>query len=263
MFNPGRNDEMNRIQNLAGELSSTLPHTAIGLELESAEPLAEQSHCVFTPLHYERNYAYPLVVWLHGPDDDERQVTRIMPLVSLRNYVAVGARGTIAGEVKGSYAWSQSPSRIALAHERVNAAIAAARRWLNVAGDRVYLAGYGCGGTTAIRIALARPDEFAGVMSIGGGFPTGNRPLARLHAVRSLRILLSTARDSQSYPPAQVCQHLRLFHAAGMSVDLRQYPCGDELMTNMLSDMDRWIMNQLNATIPAESERPSPRSSGR
>jgi len=32
-----------------------------------------------------------------------------------------------------------------------------------------------------------------------------------------------------------------------MNIDLRQYPCGDELMAMMLSDMDRWIMQQIAA----------------
>ena len=49
-------------------------------------------YTLFAPLHYEPNYAYPLVIWLHGPGDDERQLLRVMPLVSMRNYVSVGPR---------------------------------------------------------------------------------------------------------------------------------------------------------------------------
>lgn len=256
---------MNRIQNLVDDQpTSLLMPAAIAVDSQvEACPLSQQAHCVFTPLHYERNYAYPLVVWLHGADDDERQVTRIMPLVSMRNYVAVGVRGTAAGAVANSYTWQQSPAHIAQAHERVCSAIAAARRWLNIAPQRIYLAGYGAGGTMALRVALARPSAYAGVISIAGEFPSRHRPLSRLHAVRDLKILLATARDSNDYPAARVCQHLRLFHTAGMSVDLRQYPCGDELTTNMLSDMDRWIMNQLTAPVAAESDQPSHRSTGR
>jgi phospholipase/carboxylesterase len=198
-------------------------------------------------------------VWLHGPDDDERQVTRVMPLVSMRNYVAVGPRGTAAGQVPRSFTWSQEPAQIAVAHDRVCAAIRAARRWLNIAPERIYLAGYGCGGTMALRVALARPAAFAGVISLGGGFPAGHCPLADLHGVRQLKIMLATGRDSADYPEPQVCQHLRLFHAAGMSVDLRQYPCGDELTTNMLSDVDRWIMGQLNAPAAVEADQATQR----
>ena len=33
----------------------------------SHSPLGEPAdHCLLSPVHYEKNYAYPLVVWLHG-----------------------------------------------------------------------------------------------------------------------------------------------------------------------------------------------------
>ena len=62
----------------------------------SASP--DAARALFAPLHYESNYAYPLIVWLHGANDDERQLKRIMPFVSLRNYVAVSPRGTVAAD---------------------------------------------------------------------------------------------------------------------------------------------------------------------
>ena len=257
---------MNRIQNLVDdELESILLATAtVGSAAVETSAERDQTHCIFAPMHYERNYAYPLIVWLHGPQDDECQVTRVMPLVSMRNYAAVGPRGTLDSPPGGrGYRWPQEPRHIALAEQRVFAAVAPARRWLNIAPNRVYLAGYEEGGTMALRIALAQPRCFAGVVSIGGAFPSTLRPLARLHEARSLKILLATCRDSRQYPQSQVCRHLRLFHAAGMSVDLRQYPCGDELTTNMLSDMDRWIMGQLTELDPAEANPAGYRSTGK
>jgi len=271
--------EMNRIQHLIDdELSTSL--TAQVAEIEALaggrvarEPQSEvdNAHCLFTPLHYERNYAYPLIVWLHGPDDDEHQITRIMPLVSMRNYVGVGPRGTVSAVescespagAAGGFRWEQSTSQIAQAEQRVISAIAAARCWLNIEKSRIYLAGFGCGGTMALRLALSQPDAYAGVLSIGGAFPSTLRPLGQLHAVRRLKIFLATGRDSQQYPESEVCENLRLFHSAGMSVCLRQYPCGDDLTTNMLSDMDRWIMEQLTASQKVTHDQPSPRSQGK
>jgi phospholipase/carboxylesterase len=256
---------MNRIQNLIEDEQVTiLRSVACVAEMAAdADGENEQTHCIFTPVHYERNYAYPLVVWLHGPDDDESQVTRVMPLVSTRNYVAVGTRGTLPSRrAEGAYDWSQSSRHIALAEQRVVSAVAATRRWMNIAPDRVFLAGYGSGGTMALRIGLNQPRAFAGALSIGGAFPGTLRPLSQLHEARQLRIFMTTARDSQEYPTAQVCRHLRLFHAAGMTVDLRQYPCGDELTTNMLSDMDRWIMRQFSEASPVARDQASHRSSG-
>ncbi len=62
---------MNRIQHLVDEDWERLqPARAPSREPESPVLSADaQCHCIFTPLHYERNYAYPLIVWLHGPDD--------------------------------------------------------------------------------------------------------------------------------------------------------------------------------------------------
>ncbi|HEX3725935.1 MAG TPA: alpha/beta hydrolase-fold protein, partial [Pirellulales bacterium] len=241
---------MNRIQNLVvQELDYELPASLDEFAGVSSQG-SQDAHCIVTPLHYERNYSYPLIVWLHGACGDERQVTRVMPLVSSRNYAAVGPRGTVSFEVpQAGYGWSQSPRHIAQAEHRVLAAVAAARCWLNIAPERIYLAGFGCGGTMALRVALAHPQLFAGVLSFGGPFPTTLRPLGQLHAARRMKFFIATGRDSEHYPAAEVCRNLRLFHTAGMSVCLRQYPCGDELMTNMLSDMDRWIMEQLTTAV--------------
>src|SRR4051794_5650794 len=91
---------MNRIAHLTESLALT-PHELPTL-VEQARYSVDAGKCqaLFTPLHYERNYAYPLIVWLHGPGDDERQLKRIMPLVSMRNYGAAGPRGTVETGVK-------------------------------------------------------------------------------------------------------------------------------------------------------------------
>jgi hypothetical protein len=59
-------------------------------------------------------------------------------------------------------------------------------------------------------------------------------------------------RDSEIYSVDQVCEELSLFHAAGMSVTLRQYPCGDELTTQMLRDLDVWLMEQVTGVATAD-----------
>src|SRR3954470_13867118 len=51
------------------------------------------AYATFAPIHYEKRYAYPLLVWLHGDAGSERELRQIMPLVSMRNYVAVAPRG--------------------------------------------------------------------------------------------------------------------------------------------------------------------------
>jgi phospholipase/carboxylesterase len=214
-------------------------------------------HALFVPLHYEPNYAYPLVVWLHSPGGDERQLQRVMPLISMRNYVAVGPRGTceMGGGLPG-FRWRQTESEILAAEHRVFECIELAKRKLNVAPQRVFLAGFECGGTMAFRIGMTHPERFGGVLSVGGPFPAGKSPLARISQARGLPLFIAQGRDALKYPVDRTCEDLRLFHVAGLSVTLRQYPCGDELDTQMLHDMDVWIMERVTGVSMSPGDEP-------
>ncbi|HEY4234466.1 MAG TPA: PHB depolymerase family esterase, partial [Lacipirellulaceae bacterium] len=133
-------------------------------------------HATFAPIHYERGYAYPLVVWLHGPLGNEQQLRRVMPLVSMRNYVAVAPRGTSGDRVRRSaFSWQQTETDVEEAEDRVFECVATAARRFNVHPRRVFLAGLGCGGTMALRVAWNHPEQFAGVATIGGPLPADNR----------------------------------------------------------------------------------------
>jgi len=212
-------------------------------------PDRDTTCALFGPLHYEPGYGYPLIVWLHGHGDDERQLLRVMPQVSMRNYVAVAPRGIrlAATDTPGGedYGWNQTEEAIGQAEACVFDGIEAAAKEFHVARRRVFLAGFNDGGTMAFRMAMTHPHRFAGVASFCGAFPDGRTPLGQLVNVRQLPILLAVGRDSREYPPEEVCENLRLFHAAGLSVTLRQYPCGHELCRQMLADLDRWAIDQI------------------
>jgi hypothetical protein len=96
----------------------------------------------------------------------------------------------------------------------------------------------------ALRFALRHPRLVAGAASLAGRFPHG-RPLARLLEARRLQLLLASGQRARAYGPEQVCDDLRLCHAAGLNITLRHYPCGDELHEQMLADLNRWMMEQV------------------
>jgi phospholipase/carboxylesterase len=249
---------MNRIQRWPAEtVESTPPVPAVSRVEQSVLQLSQQrdlAYALFAPLHYEPNYGYPLLVWLHGPGDDERQLCRVMPHISLRNYVGVGPRGCCAPVPGGlGFRWQQHSTAIQTAEQHVFDGIEVACQRYHIDPMRIFLAGYQCGGTMALRLALQHPCHFAGVLSLGGSFPTGLAPLAQLRRIRQLPIFIAQGRDSESYPQQQCCDELRLFHAAALHVTLRQYPCQDELTTQMLHDMDVWIMERINGVSAASS----------
>jgi phospholipase/carboxylesterase len=222
------------------------------------------SHALFAPLHYEANYAYPLVVWLHGGGDTEQQLRRVMPFISMRNYVAVAPRGTRVvprrnGNGQG-FDWLQTPEHIEDAHHRIRLAVDDAQRRLNVRSDRVFLVGDECGGTMAYRIGMQRSSEFAGIVSLCGPFPNSGSPLAELNAVLQLPLFVAACRQGRFFPTEEVCDNLRLFHSAGMSITLKEYPGEDGLAPQMLADVDRWIMEQIASPNAMPSGMPSRQS---
>jgi phospholipase/carboxylesterase len=201
-------------------------------------------------LHYEPGYAYPLIIWLHGPTTDEQQLRRIMPQISMRNYVAVAPRGLCQFRKDGpsGFGWPQSGEGLEQAEHRIFNALAIASQKFHVSPRKVFLAGFDQGGTMAFRTALSHPRYFAGILSLGGCLPTGQTPFGNLNSARKLPVFLASGRDSVEYKAEEVCKNLRLMHTAGMSITLRQYPCGHELTPQMLADVDRWIIEQVTGS---------------
>ncbi|MEX2167712.1 MAG: alpha/beta hydrolase-fold protein [Pirellulales bacterium] len=207
---------------------------------------------LFAPLHYESGYSYPLIVWLHDAGQATQSLGEVMSHISVRNYVAVAPRapvGTLRGDSLAT--WEQTPAAIAAAHQRIVEAIALAQQKFQVHAKRVFLVGFGAGGTMALRIALHCPTGFAGAATIGGPLPTGNCPLRCVNAIRDLPLLLAASRRSSQYPERELCTNLRLLHSAGATVSLRQYPGRDDLTTQMLTDLDGWMMEVIGQTSAA------------
>ncbi len=221
------------------------------------ETSSDWPHCVFAPLHYEPNYAYPLLVWLHGPKDDERQLLRIMPSISVRNYVAVAPRGLVMGEEEqestsgfraSDLTWPQTRDGWQAAESAVLDCVSTVSRKFHISPTRIFLAGFGTGGTMAFRIALNQPNRFAGSISLGGPLPEGDAPLRQFMDARNLSVFLGIGKHSPFYSESQACDNLSLLHAAGFQVTLRLYPCGQEVTPQMLRDLDRWIIEEISAS---------------
>lgn len=248
---------MNRLQRIDAPMNPS--HLEQRVEIATRRlPKRQRSshHRFFVPLHYEKNYGYPLLVWLHGPTGTEFEINQVMPHISMRNYVGVAPRGPVKHHLTQpngdpTYTWDQQERNTERALEDVMHCIAEAKRRFHIAKDRVFLVGNGVGGTMALRIGLSSPQDFAGVASIGGGLPNSRSPLSEIQYARTLPILIAQCRDSAVYSTDAACTDLRLLHAAGIAVALRQYPCDQEVTTKMLSDLNAWAMEKVSG-VPAE-----------
>ena len=212
-------------------------------------------HILFSPMHYEPKYAYPLLVWLHGTGGDERQIMRIMPEISMQNYVAVAARGlpmeqatsppsfdlsvsAILHRPKEQYDWTPSADNLAIIEQRIFDCIAVAQERCNIASHRIFIGGFGTGGTAALRLATLYPEHFAGAASFGGEIPPGNRIFPSWQMTQPLSVLLGVDESA----PDHTCQMMELFYTAGLTAEVREYPDIKSLTPTMLQDLNRWMM---------------------
>ena len=214
--------------------------------LETTRPTA-----TFTPLHYEPNYAYPLIVWLHTPGETEQQLMRVMPMMSLRNYVSVAVRGNLSfgldGLPKEGFYWDATNYETAYAS--VLEALASIRQRYKINSKRIYLAGCEEGGTMAQRLAFRNPECFNGVISFDGAVPDDIMLLERYRELRALRFFYAISRGSRTCPTEPMCSNLRVLHSAGLCVSLKTYPTMGSLQLDMLRDADRWIMGGIETAL--------------
>ena len=233
-------------------------------------------HFLVAPIKYEKNYSYPLLVWLHGSGSSEAELFDVAPQISSRNYVAVAPRGLVASRDdvvcrrsngrlvvekarrETYYDWPETDEGVSEAENLVFYSIDQALAKFNVHRRRVFLLGRGTGGTMALSDALRNPREFAGVVSIDGAFPTLERqPLRSWRAARDLPILMTTGLGGSSIPQLTPKQ-LGLFHTAGLTVVIRQYNerrneerAAETRMRKILLDVNRWAMERsLNPQAP-------------
>ncbi len=213
-----------------------------------------QQVCLFGPERYEPRYDYPLIVWLHSCHSAERELENVMPALSLQNYVACAPRAPLCSDPSGRlFRWGKSAASTAMAEELVFDSIDLASQQFSIAPNRVFLVGFGGGGTMAWRIALRYPQRFAGVISICGEFPSQHRPLSNLASARTLPSLWMVGAQSPNCGVGHMCDALPVMHSASLPVDIRQYQCGNELLSNMLLDANSWLMERVTSQ-PAKFE---------
>lgn len=208
-------------------------------------PLGE-SCALLGPVHYESQYAYPLLVWLHGTGGNEGQLQRIMPHVSLQNYVAIAPRGVqpLGDSRRQGYTWALDAAGLHAAGRAIQKAIAVAQRRYRIAERRVFLAGFDVGAAVAVSLAVMWPRQFAGGIALCGPLDKIPIPDASPHP-HEAALLLACGQHGQRCTPEQLYEAANRLENAGYPVATGIYPCKDELTLEMLADVNRWIMQRV------------------
>ena len=140
------------------------PETPFRIETKSSEPV---SYAAVLPAEYSPRHEYPLVIVLRSASNSTEETVAGWAAGAGfpghghdRGYVVVAPEYVEKGAKEYSYG--------AAAHKAVLDCLMDVRKRFAIDSDRVFLAGQGMGGDAAFDIGMAHPDEFAGVLPIGG-----------------------------------------------------------------------------------------------
>jgi phospholipase/carboxylesterase len=229
----------------ASSKSSTL------FSFDKHSTVSDQETSLFAPLNYEKNYAYPLVVWLHANGQKSAQLQTVMPEISMRNYVGVAPQAPV-GNFECGYFWEQDYDAVHAADELIHDAVERACSRFNVAPNRIFLAGLGGGGTMALRIAMQYPEKFAGVMSLNGPLPNNRTPMTRWQDARQMPVFWSHHLGNESGEDSvdSMCQQFRQLYSFGyLNLTAREYPTQELLESMAPAAINSWIMEQIQTAI--------------
>lgn len=230
------------------ELIESLLAANPDLQPSCDQQTSERAHTVYVPEHYEAGYAYPLIVWFHRDGASESELDRVMPVISDRNYIGVALRGDV--EASTGHGWSPDAGTSPELLQDVRAIVTGLRRQYHIHSERIYLAGFGSGATTAVQLMLAKPEWFGGVISFSGDLPKENGALLPVEELKDKRILLATSLGSKTSRVGDVVAAGRLLYSAGMQVGTRIYQDSENSPTvKMLRDVDSWLMDEICGSV--------------
>ncbi len=200
---------------------------------------------VHLPPHYEPNYAYPLIVWLHDAEWTARELLDLMLRISPQNYLGLAVEGLTPTNRFASGPMSPAGSLDPLDGllETLKDVVPQMRREFHVHSERIYLAGFGDQASVALRMLLRRPEWFAGALAFGVRNTKLESALSNYDELRGKRVFLSAGVRDSRCSIADVTSSGRLLRSFGMQAVLRAYDSSESPTPKMLSDVDHWLMN--------------------
>lgn len=229
----------------AAEMDAALEVAVAGADSPWGHFALPDESPVHLPPHYEPNYAYPLIVWLHDAEWTARELLDLMPRISPQNYLGLAVEGLTPTNrfASGPMSPTGSLDPLDALLETLKDVVPQMRREFHVHSERIYLAGFGDQASVALRMLLRRPEWFAGALAFGVRNTKLESALENYDELRGKRVFLSAGVRDSRCSIADVTSLGRLLRSFGIQAVLRAYDSSESPTPKMLSDVDHWLMN--------------------
>jgi phospholipase/carboxylesterase len=229
-----------------------------GVYQSQLDPAGTMPISLFLPQAYEPRYPYPLLVFLHGHGEAERQWIDAVPALSRRNYIGIGLRGmrkVQRSDGAVGYSWGRNRRCDGLIEDYVLTAVRETMHVCHIHSERIFLAGFCEGASVAYHLGLSFPDKFAGIVAINGWIPDGPLPLSLAAHRAELGVFIGHGAHNRTVPVRRAREAYRLLASAGHPVRYREYPTDHWLSPAMLRDVDRWVLDECNRRLESTATR--------
>ena len=231
-------------------------HTSTGLPEPSGcradtklSSVAAHFNHLQVPLHYERDYCYPLVVWLSPKAKKRREVTEFAKNLSLRNYV-ITAPFLTPNLIRSSHS-SVASMEFATS---INGSIRHAMQKMRIHPQRIFLVAEQDLLPAILNSTQLIHDEISGIASPLHSSQLPNPPCSSLTGLHSVPPLFFCISDLGSHQKHRIEQPWRLFHSLGHKVRFKTIAPGHGFQHSALRNIDRWIMEAVTGQPALDPE---------
>ena len=204
------------------------------------------------PERYEHGYAYPLLVLFHGRGGSEEQILKIAPKVSKQNFVL--PEPPRPGADRPPQEWQDclrlGPRGCRRHVRRIRPPErAVGSGTYHIHSERIFLLGVREGAEAAFRAAFALGGKVAGVVALNGLMPrpTEGKPVFRMDDVNHMKCFLGHGEFNPKIAKTDADNDYRALYGAGADVQYKRYASDKQLHPNMMTDVNQWLINHVNA----------------
>jgi phospholipase/carboxylesterase len=214
-------------------------------------------HLVIYPENYVPNKLYPVVILLHGFGSNMHDIAAIAPHINNDNYIYACPNAPVPidlGLGRKGFAWASlgtppSKNEYLNSQDILLSFIRELTDSLSTPKNHVVLGGFSQGAMMTYRLGIPRPQQFAGLVALGGllddeAIPANqaciekDQPIFIAHGTLDTVIPIESARDAK----------LRLENV-GFCPTYKEYPIAHEINHDILTDLSSWLKDLFPSTI--------------
>ena len=193
----------------------------------------------------------PTLILLHGRGADENDLLGLSQYLDDRLLI-ISARAPFSFQHGGGYTWYEieevgrpEPKMFAESYRKLRQLFHDVKAAYPVEPTKTFIGGFSMGTGMAYALALATPDEVAGVVANSGYVPEGTDLKLEWNAVKGKPFFVAHGKYDPVIPVQFGQRAKELLQQAHVDLTYREYEMGHQIGEESLNDMMQWLTKHI------------------